>query len=72
MGEASRCDLFVAAGTSLVVSPINQMFDLAHAAGATTAILTASETPYDALCEIRLRDPVEQLLPALFGASGLG
>jgi NAD-dependent deacetylase len=72
MGEASRCDLFVAAGTSLVVSPINQMFDLAHAAGATMAILTASETPCDALCEIRLRDPVEQVLPALFSASGLG
>ena len=71
-GAASRCDLFVAAGTSLVVGPINQMFDLALGAGATTAILTASETPYDANCAIRSSEPVERVLPAVFAASGLG
>ena len=65
MREASRCDLFVAAGTSLVVSPINGMFDLARGAGATTAILTASETPYDAQCDFKLDGPVEQVLPAV-------
>lgn len=70
MTAAGRCDLFVAAGTSLVVGPINQMFDVAREAGAATAILTASETPYDAYCDHRLRDPVEQVLPALFAASG--
>ncbi len=69
--EASHCDLFLALGTSLVVGPINQMFDRAQAAGATTVILTASETPYDAHCSIRLADPVEQVLPALFALSGL-
>ena len=72
MQAAARCDLFVAAGTSLVVEPINQMFDLAHQAGAVTAILTASETPYDAHCTHRITNPVEQVLPALFAASGLG
>jgi hypothetical protein len=46
------------------------MFDLAHAAGAATAILAASETPYDGHCTVRLHDPVEQVLPALFAASG--
>jgi len=66
MQAASSCDLFVAAGTSLVVGPINQMFDAAHRAGATTAILTASETPYDGWADFRLTDPVEQTLPALF------
>jgi NAD-dependent deacetylase len=70
MGAAAGCDLFVAAGTSLVVGPINQMFDRAHAAGATTAILAASETPYDAHCAIRLTDPVEEVLPALVEARG--
>jgi NAD-dependent deacetylase len=69
--EASRCDLFVAAGTSLVVGPINQMFDQALTAGATTAILTASETPYDARCSLRLSGPVEQVLPETFSRSGL-
>ena len=64
MCEAGRCQLFVAAGTSLVVGPINGMFDVARAAGARTAILTASETPYDALCDTKIEGPVEEVLPA--------
>jgi NAD-dependent deacetylase len=64
MREAGRCQLFVAAGTSLVVGPINGMFDVARAAGARTAILTASETPYDALCDTKIEAPVEEVLPA--------
>ncbi len=63
--EASRCDLFLAAGTSLVVGPINQMFDAAHGAGAATAIFTASETPYDRWASVRVDAPVERSLPAL-------
>lgn len=62
---ASRCDLFVAVGTSLVVGPINGMFDAARRAGASTAILTASDTPFDANAVWKLDDPVEQVLPAL-------
>ena len=62
---ARACDLFVAAGTSLVVGPINQMFEIADAAGAATAILTASETPFDAAARWRIADPVERVLPAL-------
>jgi len=65
MHEAGRCQLFVAAGTSLVVGPINGMFDVARAAGAATAILTASGTPYDAVCDTKIEDPVEEVLPAL-------
>jgi NAD-dependent deacetylase len=63
MNAALRCDLFVAVGTSLVVGPINQMFDVAAGNGATTAILTASETPYDDVCNLKLTAPVEQTLP---------
>lgn len=72
MQAASSCDLFVAVGTSLVVGPINQMFDAAHRAGAVTAILTASETPYDTWADFRLTDPVEETLPALSAAIGDG
>jgi len=61
---AGQCDLFVAAGTSLVVSPINGMFDIAVSAGATTAILTASETPYDGVCDFKSTGRVEEVLPA--------
>jgi NAD-dependent deacetylase len=71
MDAAAHCDLFVAAGTSLVVGPINQMFDVAQQAGAVTAILTASETPYDALCQVKIPDPVERTLPALIRAATL-
>jgi NAD-dependent deacetylase len=62
---AAACDLFVAAGTSLVVGPINQMFPTARSAGARTAILTVSETPYDELADWRIADRVEDVLPAV-------
>ncbi|MBT38650.1 MAG: hypothetical protein CL938_08910 [Deltaproteobacteria bacterium] len=65
MDAAAACDLFVAAGTSLVVGPVNGMFDRARSAGARTAILAASETPYDAVADFRLAEPVETMLPAL-------
>jgi len=60
---AGSCDLFVALGTSLVVGPINQMFSIARVAGARTAIVTASETPYDHVADARLTAPVEVVLP---------
>ena len=62
--EAASCELFVAAGTSLVVGPINQMFPQAKRGGATTAILTVSETPFDEAVDFKLVDPVERVLPA--------
>jgi NAD-dependent deacetylase len=65
MRAAAACDLFVAAGTSLGVGPVNQMFAMAARAGARTAILTASETPFDDAADVRIPEPVEQVLPAL-------
>src|SRR5438874_436790 len=65
LDAAAACDLFVAAGTSLVVGPVNQMFPVARQAGARTAIVTASETPYDAAADVRIAGPVEQVLPAV-------
>jgi len=62
---AAGCDLLVSAGSSLVVGPINQMVPLAHRAGARTAILTASETPFDDMAAWKLSEPVEVVLPAL-------
>ena len=69
LARASRaavdCDLFVAAGTSLVVGPINRMFDLAHGAGAFTAILTASDTPCDGLAQARSSERLSDVLPRI-------
>jgi len=62
---ARACDLFVAIGTSLVVSPINQMAEIALRRDTATAILTASETPFDAACDFKLCEPLERLLPDL-------
>ena len=62
---AEACDLFIAVGSSLVVSPINQMLPAARAAGAAVAILTASETPFDGEADWRSADPLERVLPAL-------
>jgi len=63
--EAAAADLFVAAGTSLAVGPVNEMFPVARAAGARTAILTASETPFDHAADARITLPVEDVLPAV-------
>jgi len=65
MQGAAACDLFVAVGTSLVVGPINQMFPAAAARGARTAILAASETPFDAETDWKLTEPLARVLPAL-------
>ena len=65
MAAAASCDLFVAVGTSLVVHPVNQMFTAAARRGARTAILTASETPFDADTDWKLTDPLERVLPAV-------
>ena len=65
LAAAAGCDLLVAAGTSLVVGPINRMFPVAREAGARTAIVTASETPYDTAADVRLAEPVERVLPAV-------
>jgi len=64
-GEAARCDFFVAVGSSLVVSPVNQLFAEAKAAGARCAILTASQTPFDGAADWKLADPLEATLPVL-------
>lgn len=62
---AGACDLLVVVGTSLLVSPINQLMPIALQGGAKTAIATASETPWDRQATWRSREPVEVVLPAV-------
>jgi NAD-dependent deacetylase len=68
MRAAAACDLLVAVGTSLVVGPVNQMLPVAHDAGARTAILTASETPYDGVADWKIGERLEAVLPAVRAA----
>ncbi len=65
MESAAASDLFVAIGTSLVVGPINGMFGAACGNRARTAILTASDTPFDDVCHVRSTEPVEEILPRI-------
>jgi hypothetical protein len=44
------------------------MFPTARAAGAPTALLPASETPYDAEADFRATEPVAPLLAGLAAA----
>ena len=62
---AAGADLFIAAGTSLVVGPIHSMLPLARDAGATTVVLTASETPYDDVVDVKWSERLEIALPAI-------
>lgn len=59
------CDLMLAVGSSLSVQPAAGLVGLAAQAGATVVICNASETPYDGMAAIVLRDSLSTVLPAL-------
>ncbi|MDP9185194.1 MAG: NAD-dependent deacylase [Actinomycetota bacterium] len=64
---AEACDLFLAVGTSLTVSPAAQLCAVAKRAGARLVIVNADPTPYDAIADAAFRDPIGTVLPALLG-----
>ena len=64
---AAAADLVVAVGTSLTVSPCNQIVPLAKRAGAAVVIVNATETAMDSLADVIVRDPsISEALPLLF------
>lgn len=62
---ALSCDLMLVAGSSLTVQPAAGLVGLAAQAGATVLVCNGSQTPYDGLAEVVLRDWLGQVLPAL-------
>ncbi|WP_441245619.1 SIR2 family NAD-dependent protein deacylase [Kitasatospora sp. McL0602] len=62
---AVACDLFVAVGSTLQVHPAAGLVDIAVAGGARLVVVNASPTPYDALAEEVVREPIGTALPAL-------
>ncbi|GAB3290058.1 SIR2 family NAD-dependent protein deacylase [Parasphingorhabdus pacifica] len=64
-GAALDCDLFLAAGTSLTVSPASGLAELANKAGAALVICNAEPTPYDELASAVLDEPLDEVLPEL-------
>jgi len=63
--EALECDLLLAVGSTLTVSPACNLVDVAAAAGATVVIVNAQPTPYDAIADAVIREPISEVLPRL-------
>ena len=62
---AASCELFLAIGTSLTVTPVAYLPGQALQRGAKLVILNAQETPYDDVASAVLRDRIGQALPAI-------
>lgn len=61
--HASRCDLFIVVGSSLVVSPANEMPRAALRSGARLVIINKGETPLDPSCHLRFDEKIGKVLP---------
>jgi NAD-dependent deacetylase len=62
---ALDCDLLLAVGSTLTVSPACNFVDVAAGAGAAVVIVNAQPTPYDGIASAVVRDPIGEALPAL-------
>jgi len=61
--HSSYCDLFIVVGSSLVVSPANDMPRLALKLGARLVIINQGETPMDGSCHLRFDEKIGDVLP---------
>lgn len=68
VAASEQCDVFLAAGTSLSVYPAAGLCDVARAAGARLVVVNNEPTPYDAVADAVLREPVGTVLPRLTAA----
>jgi NAD-dependent deacetylase len=62
---ATECDLLLAVGSTLTVSPACDLVLVAARAGAVVVIVNAQPTPYDDMAGAVLRAPIGDVLPAL-------
>jgi len=65
---AGEADLLLSVGTSLQVYPAAGVVPLARQAGARVVIVNAQPTPFDAIADAVLRDPISELLPQICGS----
>ena len=61
--HSSYCDLFIVVGSSLVVSPANDMPRVALRSGARLVIINQGETPMDGSCHLRFEERIVEVLP---------
>jgi len=62
---ALECDLLLAIGSTLTVSPACDLVPVAAAAGARVVIVNAQPTPFDRLADAVVRQPISLALAAL-------
>jgi mono-ADP-ribosyltransferase sirtuin 6 len=62
--HSRKADVFIVAGSSLVVYPAADMPQVALDAGAKLAIINAGETPFDAVAQLRFCEKTGEVLPA--------
>ena len=62
---ALDCDLLLAVGSTLTVSPACDLVAVAASAGARVVIVNAQPTPYDRIAHAVVREPISEVLPAL-------
>ena len=66
---SEKADVFLVAGSSLLVEPAASLPETAADNGATLAIVNFDETPHDDIAEYTLRRDVTEVLPALAEAA---
>ena len=64
---AFECDLLLAVGSTLTVSPACNLVDVAATVGAPVVVVNAQPTPYDRVAAAVVRDPISDVLPGLVG-----
>jgi len=65
MQAAGEADLFLSVGTSLQVYPVAGAVQIAKQAGARVVIVNAEPTPFDAIADALLREPIGETLPRI-------
>ena len=69
---STECDLFLAVGTTLAVSPINRTAVIAVHSGARLVIVNGEATEFDSLADVLVRGSISEVLPVICGAEGSG
>lgn len=62
---STECDLFLAVGTTLAVSPINRTAVIAVHSGARLVIVNDEATEFDSLADVLVRGSISEVLPVI-------
>ncbi len=69
---AARCDVCLVVGTSAVVYPAAALPQVASRAGSVVIEVNPESTPLSDSCDLTLRGPAAEMLPAFLTAIGMG